>query len=123
VSTTMPARPACVVYRGEPLEVRFWSRVKRNDRTGCWEWTGYCGKRGAGRIRTVGNQRATVTRLVYETLIGPIPRGFVVCHRCDNPPCVYPGHFVAGTVADNNHDMQRKGRARGRFSGVKRRAS
>lgn len=36
----------------------------------------------------------------------------VVRHSCDWPPCCNPLHLLAGTVADNNADMHRRGRAR-----------
>jgi HNH endonuclease len=32
-------------------------------------------------------------RVVYETLVGPIPDGLVIDHLCRNPRCVRPDHM------------------------------
>jgi uncharacterized protein (DUF433 family) len=40
--------------------------------------------------------------------------GLLIRHRCDNPPCVNPGHLEVGTPADNAADMVSRSRqARG----------
>ncbi len=40
----------------------------------------------------------------------PIPPAKVICHRCDNPPCVNPAHLFVGSRADNLKDMYKKQR-------------
>ena len=77
--------------------------------TGCWIFSGSWDVRGYGRFNTrVKNSRAH--RFFYEELVGPIPSGLMVCHKCDTPPCVNPDHMFLGTNADNMADMTRKGR-------------
>lgn len=76
---------------------------------GCLEWTG--ARSTAGYPYAVFDGRnQVVTRLVWAALNGPIPPGMVICHRCDNPPCINPEHLFLGSSADNIHDMIQKGR-------------
>lgn len=94
------------------LEQRFWAKVKKAD--GCWLWTGAGSRKGEhGRIGIGGRSEgiALAHRLSWELHHGPVPDGFCVCHRCDNPPCVNPAHLFLGTKGDNNRDMYAKGRA------------
>lgn len=94
---------------------RFWSKV---DPTGdCWLWTAGCTPQGYGQFTLQKGKFRGAHVVSHALAIGPIPPGLVVCHRCDTPPCVNPGHLFLGTQSDNANDMFSKGRgnpARGR---------
>lgn len=87
------------------LSDKFWPQVEKGD--GCWLWIGartyngygYCAGRGAHRLS-------------WELHHGPIQKGLLVCHKCDNPPCVRPDHLFLGTPRDNTQDSLVKGRSR-----------
>ena len=86
---------------------RFWSKVVRGD--GCWEWQACRAALGYGRIRVDGKVRIA-SRIAFELAVGPIPEGMLVCHHCDNPPCVNPEHLFLGDWTANARDRAHKGR-------------
>ncbi len=100
-----------------PTIVRYLTKVDQSaGPDGCWPWIGAKDPDGYG-IFWDGTYRANgtghyvrVTRWTYEQFIGPIPAGRQVLHRCDNPSCVNPSCFFAGTEADNHADREAKGR-------------
>ena len=89
------------------------AKIWKNPETGCWEWQGCTSASGYGVINVDSKNKAVVAhRVSYSIHVGPIPDGMFACHRCDNRICINPAHIFIGTAADNNADMDRKGRRR-----------
>lgn len=95
--------------RLETLHEYFVARIKRHP-SGCWLWVGERMPSGYGVFRHRHMHRTLAHRASFMLLRGEIPAGMYVCHACDTPSCVYPGHLFVGTQADNLEDARRKGR-------------
>jgi hypothetical protein len=110
-------RPGLHPGRGVVMSDRIWLHI---DQSGgpdaCWPWTARRTADGYGRynVRSLGTQRTWVAhRLVYEMVVGAIPDGLQVDHRCHvasecigGPSCPHrrccnPTHLEPTTLGDN----------------------
>lgn len=64
--------------------------------SGCWEWCGETQHGGYGRWK-----RRMAHRVMYERMVGVIPRGLTLDHLCRNPKCVRPDHLEPVTIQEN----------------------
>jgi len=94
------------------IEQRFWPKVAIDDSDKCWIWMAQRKPAGYGQLR-FGPDHATTCahRVAWLIVVGQIPDGMNVLHRCDNPSCVNPRHLFLGSHRDNMLDKERKGRA------------
>jgi len=103
-----------------PIEWKFWAKVRIQP--GCWKWSGSLAGGGYGRI-AVNGKMCWAHRISYEWMVGKIPEGMEVDHKCGNRWCVNPEHLRPCTLAQNqrNRGLQRNNRSG--FKGVSRNGS
>lgn len=89
----------------------FWSKVNKVEDDKCWLWMGTLRSKQSpyGKFWS-HNKQFLAHRVSWEIHNGPIQEGLFVCHHCDNPRCVNPGHLFVGTAKDNTRDMLAKDR-------------
>lgn len=69
------------------------------DANGCWIWKGWKAN-GYGQVKHESRAHKA-HRVVYETLVGPIPEGLHIDHLCRVTLCVNPAHLEPVTTAEN----------------------
>lgn len=60
--------------------------------SGCWLYFGNDPARNGYGRAWVNGKRRVLHRIVYELLVGPIPRGHILDHKCKIRPCCNPQH-------------------------------
>jgi HNH endonuclease len=93
------------------MKMLFQKRTRRA-KNGCLVWLGSRFDTGYGRLRFL-DATLMAHRVAYELYHGSINEELLVCHSCDNPPCVEETHLFQGNNKANQQDMVKK--MRGRF--------
>ena len=96
------------------IEERFWEKVNKDTKSGCWEWQSSIRGNGYGafftHLKPEGRKCHGAHRYSWELANGAIPEGLWVLHKCDNRICVNPDHLFLGDRTDNMRDCAAKGR-------------
>lgn len=105
----------CTTNRYLPLEERFWMKVQKGP--GCWEWTAATLGGYGVFSEHHGGKQYKAHRFAYEQVVGPIPDGKVLDHRCHNTLCVNPDHLRPVTEKENRENL--KGLQRNNTTGAR----
>ena len=95
-------------YRKRDLMDRVDKFIIPEPNSGCWLWLGGTVSNGYGKVgvRVNNKQHTRVAHLViYEHLVGKVPNGLELDHKCRTKLCVNPDHLEPVTHLEN----QRRG--------------
>jgi len=95
------------------LKTRLVARQRRDETTGCLNYTGHLDKNGYGVI-SYGKYKMEFAHRVaafFAGIITTLDSPFCVCHHCDNPSCVEGNHLYKGDRKTNAMDMSSRGRS------------
>ncbi len=93
-----------------PLKMAFWPNVGASSHAQCWLWKPAM-HAGTYGIFAWQGERIQAHRLSLALKLGhDIPDDAFVCHTCDHPRCVNPGHLYIGDNSTNQRDRWEVGR-------------
>lgn len=104
-----PDRPSLSV------EDRFWSKISKTKT--CWNWTGTMTASGYGLFSVKGAQ-VRAHRFAWEMLVGEIPDGIEIDHRCMNKRCVNPSHLRHASHKQNAEHLPQRSTNKSGYRGV-----
>jgi hypothetical protein len=86
------------------LRASDWAKIMPCPMSGCWLWFGAQLANGYGSVGVPGfGDRSTLAhRYAYSRLVGVIPAGLHLDHKCRVRCCVNPAHLEPVTQKENN---------------------
>ncbi len=93
--------------------VYLMSNISKDEKTGCWNWTGQVFKGGYGVFKCISVKKGPMnaSRASWIVQNGPIASTKIkVCHTCDNRLCVNLDHLFLGSMKENMEDCVSKDR-------------
>lgn len=85
------------------LPDRILDKIAPCPMSGCWHWAAaWDSGNGYGKVSMDG-KAMMAHRVVYEILVGPIPWGCVLDHKCRVRPCCNPAHLEPVSVGVNTY--------------------
>ena len=98
----MTKQPMCARIPATIRYTRDDPRIEPCPYSGCWKWTRGIMPSGYGRDKEPSTHKTRYAhRLVWETIVGPIPKGLVLDHVCRVRNCVNPDHLRVVTPREN----------------------
>ena len=75
-------------------------KITPEPNSGCWLWSAATFRGGYGLAWKDGKNKLA-HRVVYEAIVGPIPDGLTLDHKCRVRCCVNPDHLEPVTFREN----------------------
>jgi len=88
-------------FLDERLPPRFWRKVVPEPMSGCWLWTAAERRGGYGGFYIGPGRSMRAHKIAFEELVGPVPEGLELDHRCRTRCCVNPAHLEPVTRVVN----------------------
>lgn len=88
----------------ESCHDKMMSNIMPEPNSGCWLWMGFVAPNGYGKTATRRGGGWTTTyahREMYKMLVGEIPNGLDLDHKCRVRCCVNPDHLRPVTRSEN----------------------
>jgi hypothetical protein len=101
------------------LELYFLRKLRMEEGeldTPCLVWSDNINRDGYGACNIKGRV-SMAHRAVYALYMGPIQKGLLIRHICNNPSCCNINHLIPGTDQDNADDKVKAGRQSAKLTG------